>query len=79
MKKKPAQKIEYTSPNGYRGVLYGKSSMSIYGPNGREVIHTGHRTPNTLEELTKQVDSMPEFMEMLTAMQESHKEKEENS
>ena len=33
MKKKPAQKIEYTSPNGYRGVLYGKSSMSIYGPD----------------------------------------------
>ena len=73
MSQKP-KTIEYTSQNGYRGVLYGKSSMSIYGPNGKEVIHTGHRTPNTLEELKKQVDEMPEFMELLIGMAQDYKE-----
>ena len=73
MSQKP-KTIEYTSPNGYRGVLYGKSSMSIYGPIGKVVIHTGHRTPNTLEELKKQVDEMPEFMELLIGMAQDYKE-----
>ena len=57
--------IEYTSLEGYRGVLYGKSSMSIYGPDGKEVLHTGSRTPNTLEELKEVVDKMQEFVKML--------------
>ena len=57
--------IEYTSENGYKGVLYGKGSMSIYDPDGRECLHTGSRSINTYEELVKTVDEHPQFMEML--------------
>lgn len=57
--------IEYTSENGYSGKLYGKSSMSIFDKDGKEVMHTGSRTPNTLEELKEVVDRFPAFMEML--------------
>ena len=31
----------------------------------KEVMHTGSRTPNTLEELKEVVDRFPAFMEML--------------
>lgn len=57
--------IDYTSPNGYRGVLYGKSSMVIYDRNGVECLHTSSRTPNTLEELQEFVDGFEEFLESL--------------
>lgn len=59
-----SERIEYRSDNGYWGVLYGKSSMSIKDKDGNEVLHTGFRTPNTLEELKKVVETMPELMEM---------------
>ena len=66
--------IEYTSENGYRGVLYGKRSLSIYGPDGRECLHTGSRGINTYEELVKMVDEHPRFMEMLRKhRKEKHK------
>ena len=67
-----ADKIEYTSQNGYRGVLYGKSSMVIYYPDGKEAIHTGNRTPQTLSELMNVVDEMPDFMEMLARFGSTH-------
>lgn len=54
-------KIEYTSSNGYRGVLYGTSSMSIYDSTGTEVLHTGSRVVNNLEELKTVVEQMPEL------------------
>jgi hypothetical protein len=57
--------IEYKSPNGYTGVLYGKSSMIIYDADGKEVLHTGSRTPNTLEELKEVVEKMPKLMREL--------------
>jgi len=57
--------IEYTSENGYSGKLYGESSMSIYNKDGKEVMHTGSRKPNTLEELKEAVDSFPAFMAMI--------------
>lgn len=58
-------KIEYTSENGYRGVLYGKSSYAVFNRFGKEVFHTGFRGINSFEELKKQVDEFPEFLEML--------------
>jgi hypothetical protein len=61
----PAQIIKYTSENGYTGVMYGKSSFAIYDKDGKEVLHTGSRAFNTEEELKKQVDGFPEFLEML--------------
>jgi len=60
--------IEYTSDNGYRGVLCGESTMIIYDPGGKEVVHTYFRAANTLEELREIVDTMPEFMESLNRM-----------
>jgi hypothetical protein len=57
--------IRYQSYNGYSGRLYGKSSMSIYNPEGDLVLHTGSRKPQTLEELKDAVDNFPTFFEML--------------
>ena len=64
------KEIDYTSDNGYRGKLYGESSMMIWDPCGKEVMHTFFRTPNTLEELQEVVDTMPEFMKTLNEMLE---------
>ena len=55
----------YTSRNGYTGVLFGKSSFSIYNKNGKNVFHTGSRTFNSYEELVKRVDEFPQFLELL--------------
>ena len=60
---KDRERIEYKSENGYSGSLYGRASMRIYDKNGNEVLHTGFRNVNTLEELKEVVDNMPEFLE----------------
>ena len=57
--------IEYTSPNGYTGQLYGKSSYRIINSEGKEELHTGFRGINTFEELKEQVDNYPEFKRIL--------------
>lgn len=57
--------IDYTGENGYRGVMYGKSSMAVYDKNGVERMHTGSRGINTLEELKEFVDGFEEFLEKL--------------
>ena len=62
---KDRERIEYKSENGYSGSLYGRMSMRIYDKNGNEILHTGFRAVNTLEELKEVVDSMPEFMEAM--------------
>ena len=59
------EKIEYTSPLGYHGVFYGKSSYAIYDKRGIEVFHTGFRAINTYKELKEQVDEFPEFLKIL--------------
>ena len=62
--------MKYTSPNGYTGILYGKSSFSIKDSSGKEVFHTGSRNINTMEELKKQVDEHPAFIKMLSRLEE---------
>ena len=57
--------IIYTSPNGYTGRLYGKSSMSIYDSVGTEVFHTGTRSINTYNDLVETIDAFPGFLKML--------------
>ena len=69
-----SEKIEYTSENGYRGVLYGERSYAIYDKFGNEVLHTGFRKINTLEELKKKVDNFPEFLEKLRRCDEDGKD-----
>lgn len=58
--------IEVKHPNGYSGILYGKSSMVIFY-DGEEVLHTGFRNENikTKEDLYKELEGMPEFLKML--------------
>lgn len=59
-------RIKYVSErNGYSGVLYGRSSMSIYDQQGHEVIHTGFRAGNTLEYLKVVVDTADKLRAML--------------
>lgn len=67
------KEIEYTSDNGYRGRMYGISSMRICDPDGKEVFHTHFRAANTLEELREIVDTMPEFLETLNRMMKDYK------
>lgn len=55
----------YTSDNGYTGILYGKSSYAILDKDGKEVLHTGSRAFNSHDELVKQVDEFPQFLELL--------------
>ena len=57
--------IKAEHENGFMGVLYGKSSMAVYGPDGHEVLHTGSRNVNTKEELQEILANMPEFMKTL--------------
>lgn len=60
-------KIMVEHENGYRGILYGKSSMSIF-KGDQEVLHTGFRNINTADELYEELSEMPSFMEKLANM-----------
>ena len=57
--------IKVEHPNGYMGVLYGKSSMSIYDNDGHECLHTGSRTPQTETELYEVLEEMPRMMQII--------------
>ena len=60
-----AERIEFTSENGYRGIMYGESGMVIFSPDGKLVLHTTERAVNTSSELKNILDTMPEFMKRL--------------
>lgn len=60
-----SKSIEYTGDNGFKGVLYGKSSFSIYNKNGLEVFHTVSRKINSYEELIKEVEQFPRFLKLM--------------
>lgn len=70
--------IEYTSPNGYKGILYGKSSLVIIDPQGHESLHTGSRRINTLDELAQKVDDYPKFIESMHLANMAILKEEEN-
>lgn len=57
--------IKVEHPNGYLGILYGESSMSIYDESGHEVLHTGNRNVNTEAELNELLEGMPDFVEIM--------------
>ena len=64
--------IKYASKhNGYSGVLYGSGSMSIYDPQGHEVLHTLQRAGHTLEYLEEVVDTADRLVEMLRKPEEA--------
>ena len=56
---------EYNSKNQYKGILYGRRSLSVISPEGIEVFHTGFRLINTYDELVKFVDEFPKTLEIL--------------
>ena len=62
--------VEYQSGNGYKGILYGRSSFSIRDKDGKEVFHTGFRNINTYEELVERVEEYPEFIRVLLGEEE---------
>ena len=56
-------------PNGYSGVLMGKSTMMIYDKDDNCVLHTCFRTPNTEKELYEILETMPRFIEILASVE----------
>lgn len=71
------QTIEYKSPNGFCGRLYGKSSLIIYLPDGELRFHTGFRNINTYEELKEMVDDFPAFEKNLSRLLRADPESED--
>ena len=68
-------RIEYKSErNGYSGVLYGDSSVSIFDPQGNEVLHTGFRGIHSMEELKITVDKADKVLDMFRKTQEANDE-----
>lgn len=63
--------------NGFKAVLYGKSSMIIY-KGDREVLHTGFRNVNTKEEVMECLETMPEFEEKLSGILNEKENLDEN-
>lgn len=57
--------IKVEHPNGFLGILYGESSMSIYDEDGHEILHTGSRNINTKEGLYELLEGMPKFVEVM--------------
>lgn len=69
-----SKNISYTHPNGYTGLLYGKSSLVVQNSEGRDVFHTGFRNINTLDELKGWLDDFPQFVGLLERMDWSEEE-----
>ena len=73
--------IKYTSSNGFTGIFYGKSSMSIgkVQEDGSfdEYLHTGSRNGNSVEYLKEMVDGFPSFMEAMEELRTGLDQEEE--
>ena len=61
--------IKVEHPNGYTGVLYGKSSMSIYDEKGHECFHTIHSRIKNEAELCELLEDMPRLMKSLSKLE----------
>lgn len=57
--------IKAEHENGFSGILYGKSSLAIFAPDGHEVLHTGRRSIHTKDELLEMLAEYPEFIRLL--------------
>ena len=60
-----SERIQYTSENGYTGILYGKSSLMIFDKDGKLSLHTGFRSANTYEELVEIVEEHPQLLKLI--------------
>lgn len=73
--------IKYTSSNGFTGILYGESSMSIGKERADgsfdEYLHTGSRNGHSIEYLKEMVDGFPSFMEAMEELRTGLEQEEE--
>lgn len=58
--------MRYRHENGYSAELYGKSSMIIFRPDGKEYLHTGRRNVNTESEVMELLEVQPELDRMFS-------------
>lgn len=72
--------IKYTSTNGFTGILYGHSSMTIgkYAEDGsfKEYLHTGSRNGSSIDYLKEMVDGFPAFFEAMEELREGLEQEE---
>ena len=64
-----AKTIEYTSPNGYRGVMENKE-VTIRDSEGRLRFHTYVTAFQTEKDLRQFVDEFPEFLELMKGVKD---------
>jgi len=67
---KPGTENIVKHPNGYSGMMYGDSSLTVFDSHMREVLHTGSRNVKTAEELYNTLELMPGFMSLIEKIDE---------
>lgn len=60
--------VEIKHPNGYIGILYGKSSYVVLDKDRKEILHTGSRSINTEKEVYEQLEKIPKLLEILKSI-----------
>lgn len=71
-----SKQIQYTSKNGYTGILYGKSSLMIFDKDGKLSLHTGFRSANTYEELVEVVEEHPRLVKLIQGIPDDDDEED---
>ena len=71
-----SKRIQYTSENGYTGILYGKSSLMIFDRKGHLSFHTGFRSINTYKELVKIVEEHPRLVKLIQGIPDDDDEED---
>ena len=62
--------ISYVSTNGYKGIIYGKSSVKVIDHTGKEVFNASNTSFRTIAELKEFVDDFPNQREGLLKLYE---------
>lgn len=57
--------IKVSHPNGYTGILYGRSSMIIFDEHSNKLLHTGYSSVKTPRDLYRILESMPDLAGIL--------------
>ena len=60
----------YTSPNGYKGLLYGESSLKVLDHWGKVVFNTQHSNVKNYTELVEFVNEFPKMRKGLLKLYE---------
>ena len=75
-------KIEYTSENGYRGIMspgnflgFKHWDLSIFDPDGKFVYHATLEEKLPTDEFVERVDEFPQFRQMLLSKYERKEDK----